>query len=152
MKKNTETLAILFADIAKSTQLYETLGDKDAKQLIDSCIAYLTKVTVDHHGTVVKTIGDEIMCTFPLAQDAINASVAMHEAIDGLPVVVKGLSSGPRSAISRRRWTWSGSGLRARGRRRPKRTTCLKTGYSSSGKRKMRTPLNQVARYRAIRE
>jgi adenylate cyclase len=89
MDKKTETLAILFADIAKSTQLYENLGDKVAKQLIDMCIERLTKVTLDHHGTVVKTIGDEIMCTFPTAHEAVTASIAMHQAIDSMPGVVK---------------------------------------------------------------
>jgi class 3 adenylate cyclase len=89
MDKKTETIAILFADIAKSTQLYENLGDKVAKQLIDTCIKHLTKVTLDHHGTVVKTIGDEIMCTFPTAHEAVTASIAMHQAIDSMPVVVK---------------------------------------------------------------
>jgi len=89
MEKTTEILAILFADIAKSTQLYENLGDKVAKQLIDTCIEHLTKVTLDHRGTVVKTIGDEIMCTFPTALEAVTASIAMHQAIDSMPVVVK---------------------------------------------------------------
>jgi adenylate cyclase len=89
MQKKTETLAILFADIAKSTHLYETLGDKVAKQIIDTCLNSLANVTLGHHGTVVKTIGDEIMCTFPSANDAVSASIAMHQAIDNMPVVVR---------------------------------------------------------------
>jgi len=32
--RKTENLAILFADVAKSTHLYEKLGDKTAQSLI----------------------------------------------------------------------------------------------------------------------
>jgi len=34
-----------------------------------------------HHGTLIKTIGDEVMCTFPSAQDAMNAACAMQRAV-----------------------------------------------------------------------
>jgi len=41
----------------------------------------LTAVTKDNKGTVIKTIGDEIMSTFPTADDAAAASAEMHEAL-----------------------------------------------------------------------
>ena len=63
--RETATLAILFADIAKSTHLYETLGDKMAQNLIGRCLTLFSRVAEAHQGTVIKTIGDEIMCTFP---------------------------------------------------------------------------------------
>ena len=64
MAKENVTLAILFADIAKSTHLYETLGNTKAKSLIGHCLSLLSKITAQYDGTVIKTIGDEIMCTF----------------------------------------------------------------------------------------
>lgn len=82
MPREELTLAILFADVAKSTHLYETLGNQAAKKLLDHCISVMSKVTAQHHGTVIKTIGDEIMCTFPSALDAIEAGKAMHEALE----------------------------------------------------------------------
>ena len=85
MPRENLTLAILFADIAKSTHLYEVLGNKLAQKLIGQCIAYMTKVTIIHNGTVIKTIGDEIMCTFPSALDAIQAAQDMHEALEDMP-------------------------------------------------------------------
>ncbi len=86
MPREELTLAILFADVAKSTHLYEVLGDTVAKKLIDHCISLMSKVTAEHHGTVIKTIGDEIMCTFPSALDAIEAGKAMHEALEQMTV------------------------------------------------------------------
>jgi class 3 adenylate cyclase len=39
MSRETDTLAILFADIAKSTNLYEKLGNIVAQDLISTCLA-----------------------------------------------------------------------------------------------------------------
>ena len=86
MPREELTLAILFADIAKSTHLYEVLGDTIAKNLIGSCLTLMTKITAEHQGTLIKTIGDEIMCTFPSAQDAIEAGKAMHQALEQMTV------------------------------------------------------------------
>jgi len=85
MPRSTEILAILFADIAESTHIYETLGDKVAKNLIDASIALLANVAAQYQGTVIKTIGDEIMCTFPTASDAVEAAVEMHQALEEMP-------------------------------------------------------------------
>ena len=84
MARTTDILAILFADIAKSTHIYETLGDKTAKNLIDASISLLSKVTEKYQGTVIKTIGDEIMCTFPTANDAVEAAIEMHQALEDM--------------------------------------------------------------------
>ena len=86
MVRENVTLAILFADIAKSTHLYETLGNKTAQSLIGACLSLLSKVTVLHNGTVVKTIGDEIMCTFPSANDAVEAAIAMNRDLEQLTI------------------------------------------------------------------
>ncbi len=82
MAQETVSVAILFADIAKSTHLYEILGDRLAQNLITSCLTLLEKITADFGGTVIKTIGDEIMCTFPSAPRAVDAAKEMHQAIE----------------------------------------------------------------------
>lgn len=79
------TLSILFADIAGSTRLYETLGDVRAREVVADCIAALARITLQHGGTVVKTIGDEVMATFPAADVAVAAAVAMQETVVDLP-------------------------------------------------------------------
>ena len=84
MPRETATLAILFADIAKSTHLYETLGNTTAQNLIGACISCMADVTRKHKGVVIKTIGDEIMSTFPTAMDAVAAGKEMHQAIEQL--------------------------------------------------------------------
>ncbi|MBF0192145.1 MAG: adenylate/guanylate cyclase domain-containing protein [Magnetococcales bacterium] len=80
MRENAK-LAIMFADIAGSTKLYETIGDAKAREITSRCIELLGGITKSHGGQVVKTIGDEVMCTFPSADAAAEASVQMQEDV-----------------------------------------------------------------------
>lgn len=82
MAPKTTNIAILFADVSGSTRLFETLGDSTARIKISDVLDKLTRVTKEHHGTVIKTIGDEIMSTFPSAEDSASAACEMHEAMD----------------------------------------------------------------------
>lgn len=82
MSRQTQNLAVLFADITDSTRLYSTLGDNAARVVVNACLSLITKVVERHHGRIVKTIGDEIMCVFPRADDAVLAASAMQSEID----------------------------------------------------------------------
>ncbi len=79
---NQTKLAILFADVSGSTALYEKLGDIEALRIITNCLNILINELSSHHGVLIKTIGDEIMCTFPSPADALEAACAMQLAID----------------------------------------------------------------------
>ena len=74
-------LAVLFADVSGSTRLYETLGDERALAAIGRCVAEMREACAGHLGRVVKTIGDEVMAVFPLAEHAAQAAAAMHNRI-----------------------------------------------------------------------
>ncbi len=82
-----KVLAVLFADIAGSTKLYDTLGDAQAKRMIDECIALMRAITAQYGGRVIKTIGDEVMCVLPDADGACLAAMDMQLKISALPVV-----------------------------------------------------------------
>lgn len=81
-QKNVQ-LSILFADISGSTALYDKLGNEMALHLVSRTLDVLKQEMAAHHGTLIKTIGDEIMCTFPTADLAVNAARAMQTAIEG---------------------------------------------------------------------
>lgn len=68
----------MFADIAGSTRLYNQLGDSLAELLISARLATMQAIAAKHHGRIIKTIGDEIMCQFPSAEDAALAATEMH--------------------------------------------------------------------------
>jgi adenylate cyclase len=82
MAKDIE-LAIVFADVVGSTRLYELLGDQRAREVVAICIDVMRQATEQHQGTVIKTMGDEVMSTFPTANDALNAAAQMQKSITG---------------------------------------------------------------------
>lgn len=84
MAKDIE-LAIVFADVVGSTALYEALGDAKAREMVAICIDTMRTATEQHQGTVIKTMGDEVMSTFATADEALNAASQMQHAITSHP-------------------------------------------------------------------
>lgn len=74
-------VAIMFADVVGSTQLYEQLGDMDARNMVARCLEIMREATEHQGGTVIKTMGDEVMATFPEADSAMNAARQMQQQI-----------------------------------------------------------------------
>lgn len=87
MSGSERELAILFADVSGSTQLYEKLGDAEALHAVDRCIKRMERAVDGAHGRVVKTIGDEVMAVFDTAEDAFSAASEMQQRITDLPPV-----------------------------------------------------------------
>jgi len=80
-QQESDELAILFADVAGSTRLYERKGDTFARRVIGRLIGYLRDVVQGEQGTVIKEIGDEVMCTFPSADRAAAAAIEMQRTV-----------------------------------------------------------------------
>ncbi|MGQ0509306.1 MAG: adenylate/guanylate cyclase domain-containing protein [Betaproteobacteria bacterium] len=76
--------AVLFADVSGSTKLYETAGDQAAHAAIERCIVLMRQKTEAAKGKVIKTIGDEVLSTFPDADAAADAAIEMQSAISEL--------------------------------------------------------------------
>jgi len=80
MAKDLE-VAILFADVVGSTQMYDKFGDTKASETVGDCLDVMKDATHQFNGTVIKTIGDEVMSTFPSVDEAMNAAVMMQARI-----------------------------------------------------------------------
>ncbi len=80
MAKDLE-VAILFADVVGSTQLYDEYGDAKASETVARCLDVMKDATHQFSGTVIKTIGDEVMSTFPTVDDAMAAARQMQARI-----------------------------------------------------------------------
>ena len=80
MAKDLE-VAILFADVVGSTQLYDKFGDTKASETVAACLGVMKDSTHQFNGTVIKTIGDEVMATFPDVDDAMSAAIMMQTQI-----------------------------------------------------------------------
>jgi class 3 adenylate cyclase len=80
MAKDLE-VAILFADVVGSTQLYDKFGDTKASETVAACLDVMKDATQKFNGKVIKTIGDEIMATFPTVDEAMSAAILMQTRI-----------------------------------------------------------------------
>ena len=101
MAKDLE-VAIVFADVVGSTQLYDKFGDTKASETVAHCLDIMKDATYQHNGTVIKTIGDEVMSTFETVDDAMGAAVMMQSRVTtetkdgGIPVSIRiGCHYGP---------------------------------------------------------
>lgn len=98
---HSDDLAVLFADIVESTALYRRLGDIDALKIISACLTAMKEVLPRHHGRLVKTLGDAVMCLFPDGDSAVDAAMDMQRVIaalqpGGLSIQIRvGLHTGP---------------------------------------------------------
>ncbi len=76
---NRHNFAIMFADVSGSSRLYKLVGDVTARALIAQAVAQMIDAVTQHGGTLIKTIGDEVMASFPSAEQGISAAVAMQQ-------------------------------------------------------------------------
>ncbi|MDR7090199.1 adenylate/guanylate cyclase domain-containing protein [Cellvibrio fibrivorans] len=79
MNQRSQTQAIMFADVSGSSALYKRVGNEQAKATIDDAVQFMTALTIVHEGTLVKTIGDEIMARFDLVNQACEAAIAIQQ-------------------------------------------------------------------------
>ena len=82
MARINENLAVLFADITDSNKLYGALGDDAARVVVDACLSLVGEVVVRFNGRIIKTIGDEAMCVFRRADDAVAAAAEMQCVVE----------------------------------------------------------------------
>ncbi len=79
-----ESMTVLFTDLKGSTELYERVGDLVAFDLVRKHFVVLERAVASQGGSVVKTIGDAVMATFPSPELGLAAALAMRDALDEL--------------------------------------------------------------------
>lgn len=76
--------AILFADIAGSTSLYETLGDEAAKTHVTRLQEEIAAIAVEAGARVQEIVGDEVMLCFGQASDGAACALAIQRNLKTL--------------------------------------------------------------------
>ena len=56
---------VVFADLVGSTGIFERLGDATASRFVTQLTSALSKTFEQHHGRVVKLLGDGLFVVFP---------------------------------------------------------------------------------------
>jgi hypothetical protein len=76
---NRHDFAIMFADVSGSSRLYKEVGDNAARELIAEAVSRMISAVNNHGGSLIKTIGDEVMARFPSAEAGISAAISMQQ-------------------------------------------------------------------------
>ncbi len=84
MSDQSTEYVVMFADVAGSTALYENLGDQEARERITKALNTLISISKRHRGTLVKTIGDEILVYFLDPDLSLLAAQLMQETMEDL--------------------------------------------------------------------
>jgi class 3 adenylate cyclase len=98
---------VLFADICRSTVLFSKLGDQEALNLIMKALELAGQIVTEQNGTIIGTIGDEIMCTFNTPEDALISARQIHKMMQQNPLMLSnqlamrlGINSGTVVSLS----------------------------------------------------
>lgn len=71
--------AILMADVSGSTPLYQRHGDAEASRLVFECVEGMQRIAKERGGDFVRSKGDDVLCLF---EDADQAMIAAKEILD----------------------------------------------------------------------
>ena len=85
-----QAMAILFTDLKGSTELYGQVGDAAAFALVRDHFEILQACVERNQGAVVKTIGDAVMASFVLPENALQAGIEMHKALYKMTAPLEG--------------------------------------------------------------
>lgn len=80
----TAQRAVLFVDVTDSTKIYESLGDTVALALINGLFSHLDKTVAKYSGSVIKTLGDGLLCMFEDPNDGFRAACEMQSSVTSL--------------------------------------------------------------------
>lgn len=80
-------VGILYADISGSTRLYRTLGTEEAKRQLERCVKRIERSVESFKGAMAASVVDDMVATFPTADDAVLAALDMQRRIADLPPV-----------------------------------------------------------------
>ena len=75
-------IAVLFSDLTGSTALYSKVGDAAAFRLVDDHFDVLRTAIEEAQGTVVKTMGDAVMASFPDARQCARGALLALERFE----------------------------------------------------------------------
>ncbi len=77
---------VVFADLVGSTSMFERLGDETASRFVTQIVSVLSRTFEQHHGRVVKLLGDGLFAVFSNAGDALAACVSIQKRLEEKPV------------------------------------------------------------------
>jgi len=93
-----QTMAVGFADLAQFTTFTRSATEEELRELLETFESLSTEVVAEHHGRVVKTIGDEVLFVADTPADAALIALDLLDAAETdnvLPPLRIGVAAGP---------------------------------------------------------
>ncbi|MFK8078872.1 MAG: adenylate/guanylate cyclase domain-containing protein [Granulosicoccus sp.] len=85
----SQTLTILFADLAGSTRLYQTEGDVEAHQRVTDSLQCMRTIVENRQGTLLRTVGDAVLASFTETDAACLAAIDIQKAHQAMNMSVR---------------------------------------------------------------
>lgn len=98
--RELSTQIVVFTDVVGSTAQRVAVGDDAADAQLGRLDELVHRVVDATHGRVVKSLGDGVMACFASAADAVDAAVALQQALDRETATVAGQQLHLRIGIS----------------------------------------------------
>ena len=80
-KDYKQQVTVVFTDIVGSTEYFASKGDIAGRAMVQEHNDLLFPIIKEHHGRIIKTIGDAIMAGFDKAVDGVQAAIRMQERL-----------------------------------------------------------------------
>ncbi len=77
-----KTLTLMFVDIASLQTVRAAEGAGAAREFLDRCIGIINACREQHDGTLIRTVGGTVLCSFEDPAQSLAAANAMHKAVD----------------------------------------------------------------------
>lgn len=74
-------VALVFSDLKGSTRLYEGIGDAAAYSRVNRHFDFIKQAVTRLNGSIVKTLGDGVMCVFQQLDNALQAAIQMQQEV-----------------------------------------------------------------------
>jgi len=78
LERCKELVTVLFVDIVGSTRFYDEHGDVAGLVMVQKCLDLLIPLIEQHHGIVIKTIGDAILARFCNVEEAVQSAIKIQ--------------------------------------------------------------------------
>jgi len=82
--RGEQDIALLYTDIVDFSSWALTAGDQAAVTLLQAVGSAIDRVVAEHHGRIIKKLGDGVIATFLAAQPAVDSALAIQDAVSAI--------------------------------------------------------------------
>jgi class 3 adenylate cyclase/tetratricopeptide (TPR) repeat protein len=77
-QRMSQMLCLLWADVVGSTVFFQQHGDVQGRFFVQRHHDLVTPIVLQHHGKVIKTVGDAVMASFETAEQALDCAMEIQ--------------------------------------------------------------------------